>query len=145
MREYIITMSVTAIIASVLELFAPTDLKKYIQLGIGLVIMSVLLAPLPGIKNAKISAPQEEYQLREKEFYDLITTELKQNVERDIEERLLKEFGIESTARVDIDIDDENNIKGVNTILVYTEKNAPKIAERLEDVYGCHRIEIRVK
>ena len=145
MRGYIITMSVAAIICSVLEIFAPKEWGKYVKLALGLVIMSIILSPIMALKKEKIEIAEASYSIRADEFYDNVTKELKSRVEQDIEERLKKEFKLESTAMVDIDVDENHNIKGVNVIRIKCRKNPPKLRERLEEIYGCERIEINSK
>ena len=145
MRGYIITMSVAAIICSALEIFAPKEWEKYVKLALGLVIMSIILSPLVAMKKEKIEPIEASYSIRADEFYDNVTKELKSRVEQDIEERLLKEFKLEAKATVDIDVDENHNIKGVNAIRIKCRKNPPKLRERLEEIYGCERIEINSK
>lgn len=145
MRGYIITMSVAAIICSVLEIFAPKQWEKYVKLALGLVIMSIILSPVMALKKEKIELAEESFHERGDEFYHNVATELKARVEQDIEERLLKEFELEAKATVDIDVDENHNIKGVNAIRIKCRKNPPKLRERLEEIYGCERIEINSK
>ena len=145
MRGYIITMSVAAIICSVLEIFAPKQWEKYVKLALGLVIMSIILSPVIALKKEKIELAEESFHERGDEFYHNVATELKARVEQDIEERLLKEFELEAQATVDIDVDENHNIKGVNAIRIKCRKNPPKLRERLEEIYGCERIEINSK
>ena len=145
MRGYIITMSVAAIICSVLEIFAPKQWEKYVKLALGLVIMSIILSPVMAMKKEKIELAEESFHERGDEFYHNVATELKARVEQDIEERLLKEFKLEAKATVDIDVDENHNIKGVNAIWIKCRKNPPKLRERLEEIYGCERIEINSK
>ena len=145
MRGYIITMSVAAIICSVLEIFAPKEWGKYVKLALGLVIMSIILSPIMALKKEKIEIAEASYSIRADEFYDNVTKELKSRVEQDIEERLKKEFKLEAKATVDIDVDEKHNIKGVNVIRIKCRKNPPKLRERLEEIYGCERIEINSK
>ena len=145
MRGYIITMSVAAIICSVLEIFAPKQWEKYVKLALGLVIMSIILSPVMALKKEKIELAEESFHERGDEFYHNVATELKARVEQDIEERLLKEVELEAKATVDIDVDENHNIKGVNAIRIKCRKNPPKLRERLEEIYGCERIEINSK
>ena len=142
MRGYIISMSVAAIFASVLEIYAPKEWEKYVRLALGLIILSVILSPISALRKEKLSLDMPTYQLREEAFYDKLALRLKENVERDIEERIMREFKLEIRAKVDISVDDEHNIKGVNAIRIYSRKNPPGLRERLEEIYGCKRVEI---
>ena len=75
---------------------------------------------------------------------DNISEKLKENVESDIYERIKGEFGVICDADVLLDIDDEHKIRGVKRITL--SKKIPESAEeRLKEVYGCDRIEYKVK
>lgn len=145
MREYIITMSVAALIASVMEIFAPKEWEKYIKLAIGLIILSIIVTPVAKFRDAEILPQTMQYKIDENAFYDEIATELKKNVEQDIIERLKSEFDVDAKVEIDLTIDDKHNIKGVNIIRVRTWKNPDGMIERLKEVYGCDKIEIRLE
>jgi len=142
MREYVITMSVVAIICSVLEIAAPKEWEKYIKLGIGLIILSVILTPFTKMRQDRVSVNISDNNVNTQSFYDEISGKLKHNIEQDIELRLLEEFDIIAKAEVDIEIDEEHNIKGVNAIRIRAREKSDGITERLEEIYGCSRIEI---
>ena len=145
MREYIITMSVAAIIASVMEIFAPKEWEKYIKLAIGLIILSIIVSPVAKFRHAEILPQTMQYKIDENAFYDEIATEMKKNVELDIAERLKAEFDVDAKVEIDLTIDDNHNIKGVNIIRIRTWKNPDGMIERLKEVYGCDKIEIRLE
>ena len=145
MRDYIVTISVTALVVSVLEIFAPKEWEKYIKLGIGLVIMSVMLSPVGKFRCGKINFKAPEYTVKQEEFYAGIIKKLKTDIERDIEERLKNEFNIDSDATVEIETDEDSNITGVKSIRIHSRKNPGNIEERLEEIYGCSKIEIKTE
>ena len=140
-----ITMSVAALLASVMEIFAPKEWEKYINLAIGLIILSIILSPVAKFCDAEILPPTPSYKIDENAFYDEIASSMKQNVERDICERLQTEFGVAARAEVSLTIDSEHNIKGVDVIRIYTWKNPDGMIERLKTVYGCDKVEIRLE
>ncbi|MBR4723778.1 MAG: hypothetical protein IK072_03500 [Clostridia bacterium] len=75
---------------------------------------------------------------------DSISEKLKENVEADICGRIKGEFGIICDADVILDIDDEHKIRGVKGIIL-SKKIPENAAARLKEVYGCDRIEYKVK
>ena len=145
MREYIITMSVAALVCSVLEIFAPKEWEKYIKLAIGFLILSIIISPVAKFRHAKILPQTPSYEIKAEEFYDGISKELKNRVEDDIVQRLKDEFDVKAKVEVDIDVDENHNIKGVNAIRVRTWQNPKGMIERLEEIYGCSRIEIKLE
>ena len=86
-----------------------------------------------------------QYKIDENAFYDEIETEMKKNVEKDILERLQSEFNVDAKVEIDLTIDENHNIKGVNVIRIHTWKNPDGMIERLKEVYGCDKIEIRLE
>lgn len=143
MREYIITVAVAALTASVLELFAPKEWEKYVKLAIGFVILSVIITPIISFRKTEIPHINSSKEVKEEIFYDEISKQLKENVEKDIELRMADEFGTEVRCEVEIEVDENHNIKGVKKITLYTKKEDALMAERLKEVYGCERIETK--
>ena len=143
MKEYIITVATAAICAGITDILAPKEWSKYIRVMIGFLILSVILAPVVKFKDSQIISDTKTYNISDKPLKDKVSDELKVNVERDIEERLEAEFGLKAEALVDIDIDENHNIKGVEAIEIRTWKNPDGMVDRLKDIYGCEKIEIR--
>ena len=107
----------------------------------GFLILSVLLTPIAEFKEKKLILEPEYEEYSHIPLKSSVSRELKENVEKDIEERLDEEFGIKAEAEVEIDVDEEHNIKGVRRIKIKTRNNPGGLDERLEEVYGCERIE----
>ncbi len=143
MKGYIITVAVAAICAGITDILAPKEWSKYIRVMIGFLILSVILAPLVKFKGGEILSDTRAYNISDEPLKDKVSQELKVNVEKDIEERLKTEFGIKAEALVDIDIDENHNIKGIDAIEIRTRKNPDGMIDRLKDIYGCEKIEIR--
>lgn len=143
MKEYIITVAAAAIVAAFADVLAPKKWSGYIRIVIGFLILSVLLAPVAKFKDVEIFSSTPDYDISDAPLKDRVSEELRKNVEKDIEERILDEFGVEAEATVEIDVDEEHNIKGVRAIRIKTWKNPDGLEERLKDVYGCNRIEFK--
>ena len=145
MREYIILVAVSAIIAAVIDVLAPKEWHGYVRLAVGFLILSVLISPLAGLKNVDIFNPEEKFEGSDSVIKDRVTEELTKNVERDIKERILSEFKTEADATVLLDIDKEHKIRGVKNIVIECKKVPKGLLERLKEVYGCESIEFRNK
>lgn len=143
MREYIIRAAVAAVVAALSEFIAPEKWRGYIRLAVGFMVLAILFAPIAELKNKTPFPKNQEYEMNDIPFKDAISEKLKENVEKDIEERVLEEFSVKAEAMVEIDVDDEHNIKGVRRIVIDARKNPQGLAERLREVYGCERIEFK--
>ncbi|MBR0276996.1 MAG: stage III sporulation protein AF [Clostridia bacterium] len=144
MKGYIIGLCTAAVIAAVSDILAPKEHQKYIRVLLGFLIMLVILSPLPKIKSLKLEPLKSESSENTAVFLDGISQQLKKNVEADIIERLKAEFGVTADAEVLLDIDEEHKIRGVTKISL--SKKVPENAvKRLSEVYGCDRIEFKIK
>lgn len=141
MREYIITAAIGAIIASVADIMAPEGWKGYVRIGAGFLILALLISPISQIKNAELFYMPQQGELNGMSLKNSILDEFQKNVEKDIEERLISEFGVSGDVAVEIDVDEEYNIRGVEEINIKTEKIPDGLEERLRNVYGCERIQ----
>ena len=144
MKGYVISLCTAAVIAAVSDILAPKEHQKYIRVLLGFLIMLVILSPLPKIKNLKFEPLKRESSENTAVFLDGISQKLKENVETDISERLKAEFGITADADVLLDIDEEHNIRGV-TLISLSKKVPQNAVKRLSEVYGCDRIEFKIK
>lgn len=144
MKGYIISLCTAAVIAAVADILSPKEHQKYIRVLLGFLIMLVILSPLPKVKNLKLEPLKNDSEKNTAVFLDGISQKLKENVEADIRERLKGEFGITSDAEVLLDIDEEHKIRGVTKISL--SKKVPENAvKRLSEVYGCDKIEFKIK
>ena len=144
MKGYIISICLSCVIVSLADIIAPKEHQKYIRVLLGFLILSVVLSPLPAIKKIKLEPLKSQTMDNAAIFSDGISKKLKENVESDICERLKGEFGISCNAEVILEIDEEHKIRGVKMISL--SKKIPENAlSRLREVYGCERIEYKIK
>lgn len=141
MREYIILVALSAIIAAVTDILAPNEWRGYVRLAVGFLILAVLISPLAKVKNIEIFSVGERFEASDLVIKDKVAEELTKNVEQDIEERAKTEFGTDVEATVSLEIDSEHKIKGVRKIEIKSEKAPLGLARRLKEVYGCENIE----
>ncbi len=145
MKGYIITVAVVAVSAALTDIIAPKEWSKYIKVIIGFLVLSVIVAPIAKFKKINIPSSLDTYNVSDEPLKDKVSKTLGNNIEKDIEERILDEFGIEVEAKVKIETDEKHNIKGVNAIEIKTRKNPTGMIDRLRNIYGCEQIEIRLK
>lgn len=145
MREYIILVAMSAIVAAVTDILAPKEWRGYVRIAVGFLILAVLISPLSKMKNIEILNVDNNFEVSDMAVKDRVTAELVKNVEKDIEERVLTEFRTEAEALVALDVDAEHKIKGVKNIVIVCGKVPQGLGERLKEVYGCESIEFRNK
>ncbi len=145
MKEYIILVAISAIIAAVTDILAPREWRGYVRLAVGFLILAVLISPLAKMKNVEIFNVETDFEASDLVVKDKVTEELTKNVERDIEERVLSEFKTKAEAIVTLEVDSEHKIKGVRNIVIKSGKVPAGLSERLREVYGCESIEFRNK
>ena len=145
MRDYIVGLSMTALIVSILEVFAPKEYEKYVKLAAGVLMLSVMIFPVAKLGNFKLPSEISGKVVEDGALTDKVSAEMQKRVEQDIETRLQEEFGIESGAEVKLELDENGRIAGVEEIYVKVAENPDKMQERLEEVYGCTKIRIELK
>lgn len=145
MKEYIILVAISAIIAAVTDILAPKEWRGYVRIAVGFLILAVLISPLAKMKNIEIFSVQENFEVSDMVIKDKVTEELTKNVEKDIEERILSEFKTKAEAAVMLEVDGEHKIKGVKNIVIKSGKVPAGLKARLSEVYGCESIEFRNK
>lgn len=144
MKGYVISICMAAIIASLADILAPKEHQKYIRILLGFLILSVILSPLPEMKKMKLEPLKAQTENNASAFSDSITEKLKENVSSDICERLKSEFGIICDADIVLETDDEHKIRGVKEIKL-SKKIPENAVVRLKEVYGCEKIEYKIK
>ena len=144
MKGYIISICTAAVIVSLADILSPKEHQKYIRVLLGFLIILAVLSPLPKIRKIKLEPINEQTSENTAVFIDSVSAKLKENIETDISERLKDEFGITATADVLLDIDSEHRIRGVTQIAL-SRKIPENAVKRLSEVYGCDKIEFKIK
>ena len=145
MKAYIITIIGATLLSAFADMLSPDKWRKYVQMITGLVIISCIIAPLNSILSEDIFSgfgSFEENEIEGGEIQrDLVIEELTSRVEADIEERLQKEFGISVTAEVEISVNENNEIEGVDRIRLFGMGVDNRVKDRLKEVYGVREVE----
>lgn len=144
MKGYVISVCVAAIVIALADILSPKEYQKYVRVFLGFLIMLVIFSPLPAIKNIRLEPLQNKTNENTLILLDDVSKKLEENIEADISERLKGEFGITADAKVLLDIDDEHKIRGVTKIEL-SRKVPQNAVKRLSEVYGCDRIEFKIK
>lgn len=147
MKTYILTIIGAAVLSSFASVLSPDKWRKYVGVITGLVIISCIIAPVAKISKTDLFSGFEAIENSEEYSKNLqkeiIEEELAKRVGEDISSRLKNEFGINVTAKVTININDNNEITGIEQIRLKGDKlSAPAVA-RLCEVYGVNEDKIK--
>ena len=145
MREYIILVAVSAIVAAFADVLAPKEWRGYTRIIMGFLILSVLLTPLAKLKNVEIFKESEVAVMDDSDVKRQVAEELRKRVEEDIRRRISGEFGVLVEAETEILTDDEGRIEKVGNIVLVGRNIPLQAGERLKEVYGCDSVEFKFK
>ncbi len=145
MRQYIISIAVSAVVSTIVGIITPDKWRKYVHIVTGLVIVLCIASPVFSLLksdifegfsyNDTVVSKDGEEMLRGE-----LTKELSERIENDISERLKKENGINCSAEVKISVNDEGAIEGVDEIILYGDKMNGAVYSRLKEIYGTDEV-----
>lgn len=144
MREYIISIAGAALLSGIARILSPAGWEKYIKIITGLIIISVIAAPIGAFREVNIFSEftLPESGIEENVQIKTIGAELKAKVEEDINNRVWTEFSEEANSEVTIGINDKNEITGVLSITVKTNADESRLRKRLCEIYGTEYEEV---
>ena len=143
MKTYFLMILGAAVLSALASIMSPEKWRGYIRLVTGIIILSCIVSPVSkllgrigGFNIPEISASSNYDEDMHKE---LIMEELTKRIETDIETRMTREYGADISARVEIDINENNEIEGVTRITI--RGSLPPNAKReLSSIYGVDTI-----
>lgn len=146
MKEYILTIIGASLLSSITNIISSEKWKPYIRIVTGLVVISVILAPVAAIRNINIFSdfkiPEEYIVQGESRQHAEVAEELIKKIGSDVEERLKNEFNINAEAEVTLKLNSELKIERVDRIYIHTKFLPKKVIDRLAEVYGVSRNEV---
>ena len=148
MTAYISSIIAAAVLSGTASLLSPESWRKYVGMITGVVILCTIISPLSKTDvadifdsiDSRISA--QETEAGEELRLDMIKKELSERVNRDIKERMKKEFNADINAEAEISADADGNITGVSEIVIYRRLSETAV-NRLCEVYGIEKASIR--
>lgn len=144
MKEYIITIVGATLISAIGTVLTPDNMRKYVSVITGFVIISVIIAPLAAIGKidlfANIKSPTaKDVSYYENAYTQAVKNELEARIEGDIKKRIKEEFSKEVIAKVQL-LTDDGDIKEISQISVRGAGANQKIAARLMEVYNVKEV-----
>ena len=143
MKSYFLMILGAAVLSALASVMSPEKWRGYIRLVTGIIILSCVVSPAAnllghggGFSIPEISASSNYDEDMHK---TLVIDELTTRIEEDIESRMAREYGANISAKVKIDINDDNEIEGVTRITIRGE--LPQNAKQeLCSIYGVDTI-----
>ena len=138
MREYIILIAGAAVLSVFGDIMSPAGWKKYIKIITGLVVISIIVAPIAKFKKVDLISNLEFDSNTQLEDYsnDWFTNEFEKVVCDDIKERVANEYGRDCDVKVKINLNDENKIESIGKLEVYMDKPPYELKQKLSEMYG---------
>ena len=120
MKQYMITVMASAVLSALAQLVSPEKWVKYIRIICGIMIISVIAAPIGELRKIDIFG---DYPA--KESLDMnaqkkaVIEEMQSRVSDDVEKRVSDEFSENIKAEVKLKINDNYEIEGVDEINIW--------------------------
>ena len=143
MKSYFLMILGAAVLSALASVMSPEKWRGYIRLVTGIIILSCVVSPVAnllghggGFSIPEMSAPSDYDEDMHKE---LVMDELTARIENDIKSRMAREYGANISARVEININGDNEIEGITRITI--RGGLPESAKRrLCEIYGVDTI-----
>ena len=147
MKTYILTITGAAVLSSFASVLTPEKWRKYTGIITGLVIISCVAAPLAKLSKTDLFSGFEAIE-NEEEYSrslqtEIVKEELEKRIGNDIETRLNTEFGITVSAGVSVVINENNEITGIEKIVISGKRLTKTASARLCEIYGRSEDKIR--
>ncbi len=145
MKTYILSIAVTTVLSAVVNMITPDKWSKYVGVVTGLVVMLCIAQPIIGIMNRDTLADfsyttDTRITDGEKLLCANIRTELEGHINRDIKDRLKRDFNRDCSADTEVAMTDKGEVTGVRRITVYGDRIDAVIIGKLRDVYGAEEV-----
>ena len=143
MKEYIITIVGATLISAIGNVLTPDNMRKYVSVITGFIIISVIISPLASLGNidlfARLKAPANASENYESVYTEAVADELKERIEGDIKTRIKEEFSKEVVVKAEL-LTEDGDIKEISQISVRGAGANKKIATRLMEVYNVKEV-----
>ncbi len=143
MKAYFLMILGTAVLSALSSMMTPEKWRSYVRLVTGMIILACaalpitdLLADSGGFEIPEISSSQS---YDENAYANAVADELRRRVEEDIEARMKREYNADIRARAEININDKNEIEGIERITVRGQLSETAKRE-LCGIYGVDMI-----
>lgn len=131
----------SAVLAALAQVISPEKWQKYIKIVTGIMIISVIIAPVYELKGIDIfSGFEYESDIDEYAQKKAVAAELERRISEDVVLRIKNELGVGVRAEAAVSLNENYEIEGVEEISVWTDQSREKIRQILQEVYSPQKI-----
>ena len=144
MDKYLTTLITAAVLSAVAKNVSPERWQKYISIITGIMLVSVIVSPL--FEIAKVDLFEEFSYADETNMFaqhEAVKVELEKRVSEDAKKRLTNELGGEYKVEVRLFVNENNEIEGVEEMIVWTKEEEAPVKRILGAVYSPQKISFR--
>lgn len=146
MKSYIISIAVSSVISAVMTMAAPERWAKYIRVVTGLVIAVCIGKSILELMKTDVFEGLEfnysqNVSYSHEEYRKEVISEMQNRIAEDVRKRLLDEFGTECKAEARLAVNDDNEIIGIDRLIISGGNLDSAAMGRLREVYDVKHIE----
>lgn len=141
MRQYLISIISAAVLSAVAQTVSPNNWTKYINIITGIMIVSVIAAPVFEISKIDLFSDfSYSYDVDEYAQKKAVITELEKKVSEDAANRLKNEFSWEFKVNTMLDVNENYEIESVKEMTVWPAKEKKRVKAFLQKIYSPQKI-----
>ena len=142
MRNYVIMIVGATLLGAMADIISPERWRKYISVITGFIIISCIISPIGDIIGTDVFTAFDEYAVKELNYEEIqlkkVKEETQRNIALDIKERLKNEFNIEAEVKVELGLNHEGKIDGVDKIIL-NKAITHAAMQRICEIYGVSK------
>ena len=142
MRNYVIMIVGATLLGAMADIVSPEKWRKYISVITGFIIISCIISPIGDIIGADVFTAFDEYAVKEQNYEEIqlkkVKEETQRNIALDIKERLKNEFNFEADVKVELGLNQEGKIDGVDKIIL-NKAITYTATQRICEIYGVSK------
>lgn len=146
MKAYIISIVGAALLSAFADMMLPAGWRKYVRMITGLLLLSVMLAPVAKLQDIDIP---EAMQLEEtavdaagQDVHAEVIQELELRIAADAAQRIQEEYGIAAKVRAVVKANAENQIEYVELLEITAQSLPDGVRARMQEVYDVREVSI---
>lgn len=144
MKTYIIQIAGAAILSVFADMFSPGGWKKYMGIITGIILMTVIVAPITGFWGKDVFlgyTESAEYTEQGTQIYgDMLKKEFSKSIAIDVRERIWNEFSVDTVVETEVETDENGNIERILKIIVSGNDLKQEIADRISYIYEVDEV-----
>ncbi|MCX7715226.1 MAG: stage III sporulation protein AF [Clostridia bacterium] len=144
MKEYITVIVGAALLSVFADIVSPEQWRKYIKIITGLVIISVIIAPVAKMRNIDLSFDVDDnFTIEETGSQKkLVADELRRLVQNDAKQKIKEKYGLDADVKASIKLNENMEIERVEKMIVYIDNPPETLKAYIAEIYGLKDEEV---